>query len=40
MSKKPISVEKNTLATDILDKMNKKKSQIYVFMKERILEKL
>ena len=35
MTKKPFIVEKNTLATDILDQMNKRKiTNICVFSKE------
>ena len=37
MSKKPISIEKNTLATDILNKMNKKKiTNICVYERKNI----
>ena len=39
MSKNPFQVEENTLASDILKKMNKKKLQVLVFIKEEIKEK-
>ena len=40
MTKRPFAVEKNTLATDILALMNKKKLQIFVFIVKKIKEKL
>ena len=39
MTKNPIIMEENTLATEILSHMNKKKSQIYVYLKKAIKEK-
>ena len=40
MTKNPFMVEENNLASDILKKMNRKKSQVLVFIKKGIKEKL
>ena len=40
MTKKPYTVEESMLATDILFQMNRKKSQMFVFIRGAIKEKL
>ena len=40
MTKNPFVIEENTLASDVLNQMNKKKLQMFVFIKKVIKEKL